>query len=243
MNTFDNIVIFGDIHGDLEDITTHAKKFDIRNSAYVGVGDFGVGFCGNEQKERNWLEYHNDIFKGRGNVIYTIRGNHDNPMYFDGNHNLSNIIFLSDYTVMPINEYNFLFIGGAISVDRKPNPTLNHKGRRVGRSYWSDEGVVYDPEKINSITENVNVVVTHSAPNFCHPSDYSNLNSWLKFDDELLADVTAERESLNSIYEQLLSNGHSIEKWFYGHFHNTYSSIIENTTFKLLDKNTFIEFR
>jgi hypothetical protein len=52
------------------------------------------------------------------------------------------------------------FIGGAISIDRT--------GRKEGVSYWSDESIIYKPELI----QNVDILVTHTAPSFCHPQEF-----------------------------------------------------------------------
>ena len=71
-----------------------------RNPDFIifSCGDFGVGFGYNnpreEKKEHKKLSILNDFLNKRNIFLYVVRGNHDNPIFYDGNHNFSNIIFM-----------------------------------------------------------------------------------------------------------------------------------------------------
>ena len=44
MKYFDNILVCGDIHGDVNVITDFIKKMELHNCAIIVAGDFGIGF-------------------------------------------------------------------------------------------------------------------------------------------------------------------------------------------------------
>lgn len=248
MYKFENIIIFGDIHGNINEIINLYKKYDLYNSLFIVSGDFGVGFCKNEHKEMRRLDYFNISLKTRNNYIFAIRGNHDNPKYFN-NTDYGNIKLIEDYATLNINNLNFLFIGGAISIDRKPNhyiidnnnPKYSYKGRKLNVNYWANENVVFKPEKLN-FNFNIDVVITHSAPSFCFPYSKENLKTWMLCDNELDQDINKEREILNNIYN-ILSEKNKIKFWFYGHYHKSYEMDKNKTKFILLDVNEYKEIR
>lgn len=243
----ENIIIFGDIHGSFKSIINFAKKFDIRDSVFISTGDFGVGFQQNEETEIKMLKYYNNSFSNRNNNIYAVRGNHDNPYYYEKNLKVGHIELIPDYTVLNINNFNFLFIGGAISVDRKPNYNMRdtygkpHKGRIIGKNYWENEGVIFTPDKLESL-RNIDFVITHDAPSFCYPQQYGGIDKWIKTDTTLLNDVHNERQILTDIFK-ILKKNNNIKKWFYGHFHDTHKEIIYDTEFVLLNIDEFFEIK
>ena len=98
-------------------------------------------------------------------VIY-IRGNHDDPKFFDGTYNWSNIKLLPDYTVTVIEGKRILFIGGATSIDRLQ--------RIPERSWWEGEIFNLDVDKL-SLYEAIDIVVTHTAPKFAYPIGFNHL--------------------------------------------------------------------
>jgi predicted phosphodiesterase len=119
---YKDIIFVGDIHGQLSQITYYQKIYNIRNSLFVQVGDFGIGFL-RKEKEISNLKYFNDIFKNKNNVVYAIRGNHDDPTYFiENRYSTSNIKLIQDYTILDVETNNaalkMLFMGGGTSLDR-----------------------------------------------------------------------------------------------------------------------------
>ena len=145
------IFITGDNHGKYDVLFRFIEAYDIRDCILIHVGDGGIGFISAEKQQRQF-EHYNDRFKSRGIEYLSIRGNHDDPAYFDGSVNLSHFKLLPDYHTQIINDEKFLFVGGAISIDRKI--------RKEGFSYWKDEPFVLDKSKI----EECDVLITHSAP-------------------------------------------------------------------------------
>jgi hypothetical protein len=54
-------------------------------------------------------------------------------------------------------------------------------------------------------------------------------------DPTLLKDVQTERETMDTIFHKLVSDGHPLSKWYYGHFHQSWNAEISCVRFKMLD--------
>ena len=162
----------------------------------------------------------------RESILLIIRGNHDNPSYFDGNHDYEFIKFLPDYSTMEIDGLNHLFIGGALSIDRRV--------RTKGIDYWENEGFVKDLDKISEL-KNIDVVVTHTAPNFVEPFGFNGIVAhYAENDPTLLEELTNERKSLTELFDVLTSKN-NIQHHFYGHFHYDTKNLVNNCTHVMLN--------
>lgn len=246
------MVIVGDVHGEWKLLQDKMKIYDLENTIIFQTGDFGVGFAYNNpvepKKENKRISQLNAFLKKRKLFLYVIRGNHDNPLFFDGAHNFSNVIFLQDYDVVEIGEHKVLGIGGATSVDRKPNvlfPDYRGRmwlGRKVGVNWWENEKVVYLPEKTVEL-KGVDMVVSHTAPDFVEPvTKGSEVSKWCKYDETLEYELLEERYIMTKIYKELIKNNF-IKYWCFGHFHQTKNQTYENTTFYLIDISEFREIK
>jgi hypothetical protein len=130
---------------------------------------------------------------------------------------------------------NILFIGGAISIDRVP--------RRMdgGRSWWSDEVVNFDYEKVKELRD-IDRVICHTAPDFCQPLTFNNLvYNFALQDDKLLQDLRDERANMTKLVTQLMNNN-KIKSFTYGHFHNSYRFYHNDCEFVCLNVNQFQRF-
>lgn len=241
------IVVSGDWHGDWKNVIKEIKRLDLRNCTLFQVGDFGMGFT-TKKKDLKALDYLNTTLKVRSIQLYAIRGNHDNPAYFDGSISTSNIKLLPDYSTIDVNGIKVLLVGGAISVDRKPNPGHTDfrgkpwKGRKEGVNYWSNENFVLKPEILNEI-KGIDIVITHSAPDFCEPRTKHGLSGWAKHDPGLIEECAKERNDLSKMYDILKANGCSLKYWLYGHFHYYHKEQFDDTNFILIDINHFYDVR
>jgi Icc-related predicted phosphoesterase len=243
--------VIGDIHGDFDLLKDRVKNYELSNTILFQVGDFGVGFRYNDprepKKENKRLKDLNDFLKKRNIFLYVIRGNHDNPMFFDGNHNLANLIFMKDYDVVEVGRFTYIGIGGATSVDRKSNHHFksyrgnNHPGRREGIDWWGvGEKVSYNEDKLEKIA-GIDVVLTHTCPDFIFPPILGGpVWKWCDCDSTLKDELIEERAIMSKIYNKL--NELSVIKlWAYGHFHGSNFETYGNTKFKLLDVGEFLE--
>jgi predicted phosphodiesterase len=222
------MIVLGDIHGDFKTITFFARKNKFKEPQnLIQVGDFGAGFSKFFLDE---MEFLNNELRDSNITLYVIRGNHDDPKFFTGEYEWSNIKLLKDYTTLVIEDKKVLFVGGAISIDRL------HRIENV--SWWADEIFNFDEKKLVEF-DGIDIVVTHNAPNFVYPQTFNHLvMSFASHDPNLLIDLTFERESINKMY-QILIKKNNIEHWFYGHFHTTKSEIYDKTMFNLIGINNF----
>jgi DNA repair exonuclease SbcCD nuclease subunit len=246
------IAVIGDVHGEWGLIRDKIKYYDLQDACVFQAGDFGVGFRYNDprepRKERKRLLELNNFLKKRNIFLYVVRGNHDNPMFFDGNHNFTNIIFMQDYDVIEIGEHRILGIGGATSVDRKPSYIFKDDrgkdwpGRKEGVHWWPNEKIIYDEEKLNNLY-GIDIVVTHTAPDFVYPPVIGGtVLKWCACDQELKEELIAERELITKIYRKL-DEINLIKFWYFGHFHQTNTQKHEMTKFCLLDIGEFREVK
>lgn len=224
-------IYLGDIHGHFNLIKGWINQNkNLSNCNIIQLGDFGIGF--RPKQEFHELKLLNKKLKKHGHNLYVIRGNHDNPEYFDGNHDLTNIKFIPDYTVLNLNGINHLFVGGAISIDRKL--------RTQGVDYWFDERFIYDEEKILDKKE-IEVLITHTSMSFNKPFFIdSSIYNFAKNDINLIDELILERKELDKFWNNLIINN-KIKFHFYGHFHFHNKELINNTEHILLDINEFYE--
>ena len=226
--------ILSDIHGEFYTLEVFARKNDEQKEINViQLGDCGIMFS-TEKRFNETMNYLNKLLRVHNIKLYVVRGNHDNPKYFDGLHDKSNIKFLPDYTVLEIEGKRILCVGGAISIDRLI--------RVEGKDWFKDEGFVYDENKVNGLT-NIDLVITHTSPQFCNPTKFNNLvYTYASSDVTLLEELRNERIEMTKLYDKLIENGNQIEKWFYGHFHFKHTEIHDQTEFNLLAINEFYKY-
>ncbi len=237
-----NIVVSGDIHGDFKALVYKCcMQYQITDSLILVAGDCGFGF------ERQG--YYESVYKKcikrlqrNNNWIVFIRGNHDNPAYFDGKRvNYKRWKAVQDYTIIKACGHTILCVGGAISIDRTLRQTANYletgEGELTPYVYWPNEPPVYDETKLDAINKicAVDIVVTHTSPSFCERSSHIFLESWAIRDKTLLEEVANERKVMDNIQIYLHIHNHPVQYWFYGHFHESWHSEINDIKYRLLD--------
>jgi len=225
---YSNVIAVGDIHGQTSELGYRIKKrYNIENSVIILCGDIGVGF--------HKFNYHKDDFarldtiaKSSKNLIIVVRGNHDDPTYFDGSFNMfTNIAFVPDYTVVETKNQRILCVGGGVSIDRTD--------RKLGSSYWGDaELPVYDEELLKSAGE-IDVICAHGAPSWCEPSNKDGIDYWISKDSELSKDIDYERKVMDQIFNYLEKNTKSLNFWVYGHYHMSKSQNYDGMRYRAID--------
>ena len=243
------IFFLGDVHGNFNYIEYYIKLNKMENCIIYQVGDFGIGFT-TEFNDMGILGNLNRFLKERNIHFYAIRGNHDNPAFFDGHlaNHFDNLHLLADYDVIEVNGRKILGVGGAISIDRRPCLADMQKEAIYGRNielYWFDEAFKVDEEKIKLI-EGVDILVTHTAPNFCVPINKNNdfgplVNRYAEYDENLKKDLNEERDNVTKLWELLKEKNPNIKNHFYGHFHRVNLEIINGVEHRLLDINEFYD--
>lgn len=232
-------IYLGDIHGNFDFVSWYIKAHNISDCSIVQVGDFGIGFMNesNINKEAQSLKKLNDVLVNFNVTLYAIRGNHDNPKYFDGTFNLyERIHLMPDYSIESIEGKSHLFVGGAISIDRKY--------RTEGVDYWPEEKFKLDESKLQDIT-GIDVLVTHNSMSFLPPYSINQLVlDFASTDAGLLEQLLEERAAFTKMWDILTKeNRNSIGLHVYGHFHFDETTFLNDTKHVLLSINKTYEHR
>lgn len=223
LKTMQNKVIFlGDTHT-LKIVPKLLLLGALRNYTLIHVGDCGEGIK-HPKEDKAALECLYLHLEEYDSKIIICRGNHANPAFYQKNHwaNLefgTRIEFISDYETRIINNHTFQFIGGAISIDRRD--------RIANRNWWASEIFQYKPE----LARKVDVLVTHSAPSYCPPEQFSPLvYDWANADETLLKELKMERHLIGEIVLKCDPYLH-----VYGHFHASTVKVLNGCLHKQLN--------
>ena len=244
-----NLFFLGDIHGNFNYMLWQLKQEIIKDAHLIQVGDFGLGFIDYEKDIHNMTEINKSLIKNNVH-LWVIRGNHDNPLFWNGHVDgkWENLHLVKDYTVQNLSGYNVLFVGGALSIDRKSrlNDMQQYASKGVKKElYWFDENFNLDTDKLKELKE-IDIVVTHTAPDFCYPNNKFGfspiVDSLAKYDPELKAELIAERNLITDMYNVIMENNNP-RMWFYGHFHTSKIDNFNGVEFRLLDINEVFMYR
>ena len=245
------MIFVGDTHSSWKELFHKIKQKQITDQEIFHVGDMGLGYFDMEYNLKQISDI-NDFMAERNIILYGIRGNHDNPHYFDGTYSLSNFKLLEDYSVIECEGKNVLCIGGAISPDRIESKAKNmieirNNSHSEKRYWWPDEEFNFDKDKLKAFRD-IDIVVTHTCPDFCVPvnkkkSDYPEFIRNYDLDDwSLIADLKKEREIITEVHD-ILKKENDLEYWFYGHFHRSHRDLMGPINYVLLGINELYEVR
>lgn len=239
---YTSLYICGDVHGEFKTLLYNMRRFQIENAIILIAGDCGIGF---EKPAYYKLLYNRleTILSKTNNILLLLRGNHDDPAYFDGEQiDYLHMKAIPDYSVIRYLGHTILCIGGATSIDRMQRigaMWLNKLKNKEDRNfYWENESPVFNDDAFLQIFRSnlrIDTLVTHTAPSFCYPIGKDGISWWLANDATLESDLTAERQTMNLIYDRLITDKHSVKKWFYGHFHGSHTEYISDICFSLLN--------
>lgn len=250
-----SVVVSGDIHGDFNLLVYKlCVQYGMTDTLLIVAGDCGFGF----EKEDYYLSMarrNARRMSAVNNWIVFVRGNHDNPAYFDGQTFRSKrFIAVPDYSVVQAAGHTVLCVGGAVSVDRswrkRQWKQLTAHDRNLlsdnpfsKNIYWADEEPVYNGELLDAVCERftIDTVITHTAPSFCELTTKNGLAAWAEEDSTLLRDVADERATMSRIYERLTYCRQPVTHWCYGHFHQSWHSSIKGVLFLMLDIMEFYQ--
>lgn len=227
----DNCMIYfiGDVHGEFIELARRISTKKIENSAFIQVGDFGMGLGKDDD-----LKELNKVLMAGNNLLYAIRGNHDDPFRFRKKEVIGNITLLSDYSVLRLEGKVILLVGGAISIDRSD--------RVEGNSYWMKEKFIFDTEKLTRLANKVkkiDIIVTHSAPEEFWPFELTNLvRRYCRLDSNLEIDLQDERRQHSLLLKYLL-NKFPPRYWYYGHFHTIAEGHVSGVRYNALAEMQF----
>lgn len=245
-NTLQNLYFVGDAHGEWNTVIYNIRKYKIQNSVFIFCGDVGIGFEKLKHYTDQVIPSLHKILKKYNNLFIWFAGNHDNPYFFENQLiNTEYVKCIPTYSIINFNDKNILNVSGGISIDRFYRKNTNsiklinymkyHNCdyqtalKNCALCYWEDEQIVYQPK----VNERIDIICSHSAPSFCYPFGLGKLiDDFSECDPNLIDDIKKEREILDKVYEDYKND---VKYWYYGHFHDSKSQIINNTTFRLLN--------
>lgn len=199
--------ILGDHHSNYDDLIRALLRRGLRQCRIIHVGDGEEGYLDHWDDETAGQLDH--AFASLEIEYFSIRGNHSNPHVFDGSVVLPNFQLLPDYSRLEIDGETWLFVGGAISIDR-----LN---REPGKTWWPEEEMTLDETR----AQPADVLVTHTGP------------SWLTPPHREMVDYYAAAEAdigTNTLHRELHDEAARIDRlfelvrprqWYYGHYHHS----------------------
>jgi Icc-related predicted phosphoesterase len=220
-----NVVLCGDSHGEWDALFRKLEYLQLEDCVLLHCGDIGIGFK-SPDKQHKEIEFVNNRFKKRNIQFMGIAGNHDHREYFQGQVNLSHFELLPDYTYREFNGERFLFVGGAVSIDRRL--------RVPNVSWWEDEAFVLKPE----LVEKVDVLITHSCPPWIGDFQKSGISGWCEKDPTLWEECQKERTDISKLIELSQPKNH-----YCGHMHTSLTTIHNGCKSKILDILEIVEHR
>ena len=216
------LIFSGDIHGNLKGIVWKISiQYQLRNVDLIIAGDFGVGFGAPSAMDVQYNSVKDRLEKYDIN-IYVVRGNHDDPSYFDGKHDYSRLKFLEDHKIYDICGKKIYPVGGAHSVDRVGRIDENNDYIHYGssrRCWWENEPPI---KNYKNLPDNVDIVVSHEAPISFEPvvvRETEDLKLW--------NDILDARNYLNYILNHV-----KISWWIHGHYHRSSSGNYGNVKYR-----------
>jgi len=215
------IVAIGDVHGKFGALWDVIKGFDSFDPIdFVQVGDFGLGFDGPEKEHRKLRDFSN-VLESAGHRLWVIRGNHDNPIYWNPSfsHEINRINFVEDGSLIEIDGRHCFFSGGATSIDRT--------NRKKAVSYWPEE-IFKDPIPVIP-PERIDVVFTHDVFLQCSPFtiDSPTTEYWFERDPTLREEILRTQRYMSMFYQWVMDINDGFS-WYHGHYHKSCTTINGN---------------
>lgn len=234
---FDILYVLGDTHGENMRIAPHLIGDDKSlKKCILHCGDFGIGFS-SIKGDVTMMERLNTRLKKYNITMYVVRGNHDDPKWFNSTgtitegYQFSNVILVPDHTILNLtiqDEEKVVYMnGGAVSIDR-----IN---RTPNKSYWWNENVTaLSAKDLADIPDNLDIVITHTRPQGVFPLDKRGIEYWLLKDMALDVDLDIELEVISDIFEEINAKN-SEYRHYYGHFHDSFTECIDDRWHNLLN--------
>ena len=246
------LVVSGDIHGDFTQLVFKCcNQYELKDTLIIVAGDCGFGFAKKGYYDGIYEKCRDKLTKANNWLVF-IRGNHDNPAYFEkGVVKHKRWMTIPDYSVIKVCGHSILCVGGATSIDRlyrimnKHWHPFNADDPLAPNVYWPNEQPIYDEVELDAINEAfaIDTVITHTSPSFCELNSHIGLHEWAMNDEDLLDDVKRERKVMDDLYAYLYSKNHPLRYWYYGHFHQSWHAEIDGIMFHMLDIMELREIR
>ena len=220
-----DLYFVGDIHGEFTKLAhdiTYIHK--LTNSVIIIAGDCGFWHYKPGYYERIWHRIKKKL-EEKNNMILCVRGNHDNPWYYDPANwsGYDRWMTVRDYDVLDILGTKILCIGGATSIDQAERKEWNRKREHWGSSrriWWITER----PEKvpISHLPNKIDIIVSHEAPMPIGPVVWRSGDMEL----EVYRNICSDRDYLAEVLSEVKPR-----YWYFGHYHKSFSGTFGPTLY------------
>lgn len=214
-----SVYVLGDIHGEFGKLNTfiNRKKPDV----IICCGDFGYW-------REDFQDPESELCIGeiipKQTKIFWCDGNHEDHnslQYFISGKDLSspieccdNIFYCPRGSFLQLNTTKFLFLGGALSVDKE---------YRTPMVDWFPNETLSDDDLKHLTDENIDIIISHTNPkcvNYKLKQKYKDMDKFLDPSTEVLQDMYIK---------------YNPKKWYFGHYHFFNKFIHDNCEFTVLD--------
>ena len=204
------------------------------NSVIFVTGGFGFGTKEDSFFEGILTKINELLEKNDSNLVF-VRGCNDNPSYFTKNNHmfdhLKNIILAEDYSIVKLDRFDCLCVGGSLPIDRQ---WRIEQGKRLGRDlFFEGCNTTFNQELIDEAVNNNNiaVIISSDAPTFLPPYvDNSRNSKWVEGDKDIIRDMTEQRLVMDHIYGEVTKLNKKPYVWCY-YSANEDGNTINNTRY------------
>tara|TARA_R110002167_G_scaffold30108_1_gene99718 strand:- start:63 stop:818 length:756 start_codon:yes stop_codon:yes gene_type:complete len=240
----DALYFLGDTHGDnlgicwsLRNVGSKVKK------AIIHVGDFGIGYEETRHDELQRLDKVNTKLIESNAYLFVVRGNHDDPSWFDNSNVTSNIIFLKDHTLLELTlsgKVTKVYCnGGSVSINRLTSTQ--------GVDYWQDEKFTCPSDaELLEIPTDLDAIVTHNRPLGCHPTVFNEVVMRSCLEDVTLEfDLRKEQVEMKRMFDSIRerNNARNNILHYFGHYHWNHKERIGDIAHITLAKFAMAEYK
>jgi len=222
------VYLMGDFHGHTERLKEKLQEITVAGgpSALILLGDYDAHTASD-------IDQLKDLLAAYSVDYYLLRGNHDNPLYWQ-DRGISSLFedsyfhFLHELDCIQWGESKILTVNGAVSVDR----TCIRFDRG---NCWPDiepvpKDAVDQIQKLREQHGEFDVLISHTGIIIGKTIKSEFTKSFASTDETLLEDLEKERDLMQRI--QIASG---VERHYFGHFHQSWRGEKYDTDCRCLD--------
>lgn len=233
----------GDIHGNGDALSWKVQYHNLKDCTLILLGDVGI-FRYRDYKHYKFLD---ETCRQLNITIYALRGNHDNPGFFNDRQNpiisrfwskFTNIKPLSDFDVLVYQNKHILILPGAISRDRCTRKSWRSTHINVydyyrGGDWWAKETI----HPLIDVDVPIDAIMSHNGPRIDFDGNRVP-DTFKEQDPHVESDLKEEQTKL---YEAL--DKYKPSTWWFGHYHISFIYKLNNTMCRIMDIEEIDEFK
>jgi hypothetical protein len=198
-------------------------------SVIVLCGGCGFGTKDDEHFEKPISKLNEMLAKNESYLVF-VRGANDDPSYFTGEKfKFSNIVLAEDYSILRMNGFNCLCIGGGVPFDMQ---WKKDQEKITGRTMlFKDSKTMFDEELMDKLLseEKIECVISSDAPSFVPPYEDDVLNSvWASGNNDLAKDLLAQRLVFDKVYAKFVQHNKKPRIWCFANREGACKNICTN---------------